>query len=239
MKQLEQTKGGFFVGVTELVCQHNYGAAHADWTLNANQNTAKVLVVTNANAAANIVGLPTLGKTVLVCNGSGYNITIKATGQTGVTIANGVSTWVRGTGTDFAAAGISAASAATTSAAGIVELATSAEAVTGTDTERAVTPAALAAVTGGRVSKTLSGTTDVVLTAAEARNTLVDLGGTSGGATNVTVPDGTVKLYVVRNATGSNVTFKTVSGTGITIATAKYALVLADATNVIRITADT
>mgnify|MGYP000876569371 CR=1 FL=1 len=34
---------------------------------------------------------------------------------------------------------------ATTSAAGIVELATSAEAITGTDTDRAVTPAALAA----------------------------------------------------------------------------------------------
>lgn len=42
-----------------------------------------------------------------------------------------------------------AAAAASTTAAGIVELATNAEALTGIDTARAVTPAALAAVTAG------------------------------------------------------------------------------------------
>lgn len=47
---------------------------------------------------------------------------------------------------------------ATTSAQGIVELATSAEAIAGTDTERAVTPAALAAALAANSSGTTFGT---------------------------------------------------------------------------------
>jgi len=47
---------------------------------------------------------------------------------------------VVGNGTDFVSAGLSAASAGTSAAAGILQLATNIEAVTGTNTAKAVTP---------------------------------------------------------------------------------------------------
>lgn len=76
-----------------------------------------------------------------------FSVTVKVSGQTGVVVPQGQSKIVRCNGTDVVdlAVGDSDVSAATTSAAGIVELATDAETQTGTDTARAITPANLTA----------------------------------------------------------------------------------------------
>lgn len=184
-----QSLGGVPIGYSAklpFVASHNYGAAHADWTLSASENMCDIIYATNANLAANAIATPTLNKVFLVANASGYNLTVKASGQTGVTVSNGVSTWIRGNGTDFVAAGISAASASSTSAAGIVELATNAETLTGTDTERAITPDDLAyrllsPVTNGlskRVTSALAKTTDTALAAVTGLSTALAAGAT-------------------------------------------------------------
>lgn len=82
---------------------HNYGALHADWTLSTDENRAIVMVATNANQAVNAIGVPTFGAVYIVYNNTGYNLTYKAAGQTGVTIPNGgiVMVMSNTAGTDF------------------------------------------------------------------------------------------------------------------------------------------
>lgn len=60
--------------------------------------------------------------------------------------------------------GAASTSAATTTSAGIIEIATTAEVTAGTDTERAVTPAALRAPGGGRVVQSVDTQTGAVAT---------------------------------------------------------------------------
>ncbi|KKQ88292.1 MAG: hypothetical protein UT13_C0002G0001, partial [Candidatus Pacebacteria bacterium GW2011_GWF2_38_9] len=84
------------------VASHDYAGAHADWTLSAVEAKANVLVVTNADAAGNIVATPTAGKVYILVNTSGQIITMKAAGQTGVAVASTKTALLRGTGTDFA-----------------------------------------------------------------------------------------------------------------------------------------
>lgn len=81
--------------------------------------------------------------------------------------------------TKWLIAGSAGSSAASESAAGIVELATTAEAAAGTDTSRAVTPAGVAAALGTFVVKTTT------YTAVSGNKILAD---TTGGAWSLTMP---------------------------------------------------
>lgn len=83
-----------------------------------------------------------------------------------------------------------------------------------------------------------SGHADITLTNTEARAFALSVGGTADAGVNLIVPVGP-KLYLFTNSCGRTVTVKTAAGTGIAVATAKYALLYANGTNVIRITADT
>ena len=84
------------------VASHSYASAHADWTLSAAELKATILVVTLADAGANAIATPTAGKIYILVNTSGQAITLKASGQTGVAVANAKTAILRGTGTDFA-----------------------------------------------------------------------------------------------------------------------------------------
>lgn len=69
---------------------HDYGAAHADWTLLPGDTQASYITVTDASQAANAVWPAAFnGHVYVVYNNSGFNITFKVTGQTGITVANG------------------------------------------------------------------------------------------------------------------------------------------------------
>jgi uncharacterized protein RhaS with RHS repeats len=86
---------------TDATASHSYGAAHADWTLAVSESAAQSLYATNASQAANIVATPYLGQMYRVINASGYSLTIKGSGQEGVTVPNNAVTTVVGNGTDF------------------------------------------------------------------------------------------------------------------------------------------
>lgn len=86
----------------------------------------------------------------------------------------------------------------------------------------------------GRLSLSVAGNTDVTLTAAQARNHILNFTGALTGNINVIVPDGPQTWAVTNNTTGSfTLTVKTSAGTGILVAQASAVLLLADGTNVI------
>lgn len=87
--------GGLTGSVTAINdVAHDYSAGHADWTLSATEKKAAVLVASNADAAANIIG-PAENREYVLRNASGQAITIKKTGGTGVAVANGKTAVVR------------------------------------------------------------------------------------------------------------------------------------------------
>lgn len=86
---------------TVAVASHDYGGAAADWSLSDTEQRAGRIVVTNANGACAAIATPANGKHISIINTSGQAFTIKATGQTGVTIASTKSAIVAGNGTDF------------------------------------------------------------------------------------------------------------------------------------------
>lgn len=91
----------------------------------------------------------------------------------------------------------------------------------------------------GQLTKTITDA-DYTLTAAEAGNGYLSIAGALSVDRNVIVPTASGVMYVVfNNATGHNLTFKTLAGTGIAVATGKRAILMVDGTNVVRITADT
>ncbi len=95
----------------------------------------------------------------------------------------------------------------------------------------------------GRVALTFGSDANKTLSAAEAENQLLDFvnSGTAISVTrNVVVPLAGSKRWTVRNnsAGGQSIQAIGASGTGITIATGKTAVVGSDATNIFRITAD-
>lgn len=67
---------------------HDYSGGHADWTLSATEKKAAVLVASNADGAANIIG-PAENREYILRNASGQAITLKKSGGTGVAVANG------------------------------------------------------------------------------------------------------------------------------------------------------
>lgn len=80
---------------------HDYAGGVADWTLSATEETQTWLKGTNSSGDVNIIATPTLGAVKTVTNGTASNMTIKANGGTGVTIATIKTADVVGDGTDF------------------------------------------------------------------------------------------------------------------------------------------
>lgn len=87
---------------------HDYAGGAAAWTLSAGELKTTLLLPANASGAADIVATPTLGKLYIVGNSSGFAVTIKASGETGITIANGKTAIVIGDGSDFTRVGLDA-----------------------------------------------------------------------------------------------------------------------------------
>lgn len=79
----------------------NFAGGHADYTLSATEIKTLFLDVTNADQAANILAPATKDKVFCVVNGSGFAITLLVSGQTGITVANGKSAFLRCDGTDY------------------------------------------------------------------------------------------------------------------------------------------
>ena len=94
----------------------------------------------------------------------------------------------------------------------------------------------------GKLAKSMASDANVTLTAAEARNNiLVMTSGVSLTATrNVVLPLSAQQWTVFNNTTGGqSLQFIGATGTGITVANAKRAIIYADGTNIVRVTADT
>lgn len=91
----------------------------------------------------------------------------------------------------------------------------------------------------GRLAKTM-GDANTTLTQAEARNNIIELTGTLTAARNIVLPLA-VRQYTVFNGTtgGFGLQFIGATGAGITVAAGKRAIVYADGTNIVRVTADT
>jgi len=90
-------------GTVDLIASasHDYGAAHADWTLSVDEQRASYLSATNADDAVNVLlsaAIP--GKTYMIYNNTGQVMTFKVTGQTGGTIAAGKRAFYVCAGTD-------------------------------------------------------------------------------------------------------------------------------------------
>jgi hypothetical protein len=86
----------------------------------------------------------------------------------------------------------------------------------------------------GRLSKSIAGGSDVTLTAAEARNQILEFTGTLTANINVIVPAAPWE-WIVYNATAGafTLTVKTASGTGVAVTQGKRAILYADGTNVV------
>ncbi len=76
-------------GPTFTIATHDYEGAAADWSLSTAEARALVLSATNANGGCAIIAPAVAGKTYIVRNATGQNLTIKKSGGSGITIANG------------------------------------------------------------------------------------------------------------------------------------------------------
>lgn len=102
-----------------------------------------------------------------------------------------------------------------------------------TDHRLAVPPAT------GRLVKAMANANQT-LTAAEARNQIIECTGALTALRNLVVPLGAQQWTLFANTSGGfGVQVIGASGTGITVADGKRAIVYADGTNVVRVTADT
>lgn len=82
-----------------------------------------------------------------------------------------------------------------------------------------------------------SGHADYTLSAAEIKSFVLKAISADAGA-NIIVPLTAGKMFVLNNVSGQAITVIGATGTGITVASTKTAIVMSDGTNVIRITAD-
>lgn len=89
----------------------------------------------------------------------------------------------------------------------------------------------------GYLAKTISDA-NTTLTAAEDANDILVISGTLTATRNIVISL-TPRQKTVHNNTGQSLQFIGASGTGVTVATAKRAIVYSDGTNVVRVTADT
>lgn len=100
---------------------------------------------------------------------------------------------------------------------------------------------AFAVVATGVLTKAMPSDANYTLTAAEARNRILQIsGGTTLTATrNIVIPLAQKEYIVYNNAAGAqSLQFIGATGTGITVGTGKRAIIYADGTNVVRVTAD-
>ena len=81
-------------------------------------------------------------------------------------------------------------------------------------------------------------TANVTLSAAQARARYLILSGTLTGNRNVIVPNHWQGIVFCNNAGAYTTTVKTSGGSGIVVGQGKRAILLADGTNVVRVTAD-
>lgn len=90
----------------------------------------------------------------------------------------------------------------------------------------------------GRLAKAMTDA-NTTLTAAEARNQIIEFTGTLTVARNIVLPL-TAQQWTVFNNTmgGFGLQFIGATGTGVTVGAGKRAIVYADGTNVVRVTAD-
>jgi len=80
----------------------------------------------------------------------------------------------------------------------------------------------------------------VTLNAAQARARYIIITGALASAQNVILPNSGEWVVFVNSSSGADpITFKTAAGTGVAVAQTKRAILLADGTNVVRVTADT
>lgn len=114
--------------------------------------------------------------------------------------------------------------------------------VTGTSTVSSYTDyRAWATPTGvqGRLAKSMTDA-DQTLTQAEAANIILAFTGTLTAGRNIVVPDGPQQWTIYNGTSGGfALTVKTSAGSGIAVAAGTRAIVYADGTNVVRVTADT
>ncbi len=90
----------------------------------------------------------------------------------------------------------------------------------------------------GRLSLSVAGSSNVTLTAAQARNAILNFTGILTGNINVIVPDGPQRWTVSNNTTGSyTLTVKTSGGSGVAVTQAMAVPVFADGTNVVGLAA--
>ena len=80
---------------------------------------------------------------------------------------------------------------------------------------------------------------NTTLTQAEAANSTLTFTGTLTATRDIVVPLVGKRQWTVYNGTGQSLRFIGPSGTGITVATVKHAIVRSDGTNIVRVTADT
>lgn len=86
----------------------------------------------------------------------------------------------------------------------------------------------------GRLTKDVSGSSDVTLTATEAENAVLDLSGTLTGNINLILPTSGPRAWVVRNGTSGayTLTVKTAAGTGVTVPQGETAFLFCDGANI-------
>lgn len=90
--------------------------------------------------------------------------------------------------------------------------------------------------TQGQLAKALSDA-NTTLTAAEARPLILTFSGTLTTTRNVVLPL-TKRIWYVYNGTNQSLQFIGATGTGITVATTKRAIIASDGTNIVRFGAD-
>lgn len=93
------------------------------------------------------------------------------------------------------------------------------------------------AAIAGRLSKSVAGSSDVTLTATEARNAILEFTGVLTGSINVIVPS-LNRTYLVYNATSGSftLTVKTSAGTGVAVNQTDRVWIYCDGTNVVATT---
>jgi hypothetical protein len=96
---------------------------------------------------------------------------------------------------------------------------------------------ALSLATNATLAKSLSDA-NTTLTQAEAANSTLTFAGTLTGTRDIVVPLVGKRQWTVYNGTGQSLQFIGASGTGITVATVKHAILRSDGTNIVRVTAD-
>jgi hypothetical protein len=92
----------------------------------------------------------------------------------------------------------------------------------------------------GRLVKSVPGGSNVTLSSSEMENPILEFTGALTANISVIVPLGSGGLYIVYNNTSGafTLTVKGATGTGVAVGQGKRAILYADGTNVVRVTAD-